>query len=137
FAKETPLPAVSANDTWQSLRQTDSAVVRFSTGRNPPLESEKFLFYRGLGTFEQPLHIESSGKDANLYLRLHNESEDSLTGAFVIWVERQNVRWAPLGNLAGKETREVVLEKQLSAPRPVAEGLPLMKQSLSQALVAT
>jgi hypothetical protein len=137
FAKETPLPAVSVGDPWQSLRQTDAAVVRFATGRTPALETEKFLFYRGLGTFEQPLHIQSSGKDANLYLRLHNESDEALSGAFVVWVERQNVRWAALGNLAGKETRELVLEKMLSMPRPVAEGLPLMKQAMSTSLVST
>jgi hypothetical protein len=137
FARETPVPAVTEGDTWQSLRHTDAAVVRFATGGKKPYDTEKFLFYRGLAAFQLPLQVQSSGQDANLYLRLHNASDEPLTGAFLIWVNRQSIRWAPLSDVGPRENREVIVERTLNQARPLAEGLSLVKQIVSQALVGT
>jgi hypothetical protein len=139
--KQTPpLPKVPDGDTWQSIRQPDSAIVSLSTGRGQPqlaTEAEKFLFYRGLGSFDLPLHIQSRGKDSALLLKLQNQGNQSLGGVFLIWVADNQARWASLGDVGSLSHREIDVERVLGAPVPLADAVPLAKQAVSRALVST
>ncbi len=131
------LPAVAADNPWLSIRQPDSAIVSLSSGRAQPnlaTETEKFLFYRGLGAFDLPLHVQSLGKDSALRLNLQNKSEQSLTGAFLIWVRGDQMRWAPIADLGGLSLHELEVEKFLGAAIPLSESVPLVKQAVSRAL---
>jgi hypothetical protein len=135
------LPAVGPNDPWLAMRQTDSALVSFATGLKPPAhrDEEKFLFYRGLGTFQLPLVVKSEGKQQQLTLNFKNTGSSKLTGAFLIEVSEdgKTIRWASLGDLAANGQTYFKPHYQLPAPSPILESIPIIKQQVAQSLVAT
>jgi hypothetical protein len=60
---EPPIPATATDALWSHARQVDSAFVRThynSNGKSVP-ETERFVFYRGLGA--APLPLQMSAKD--------------------------------------------------------------------------
>ena len=130
------LPALSANDTWRFVRDTDSALVRALTGdEKRPFECEKFLFYRGLGAADLPLRAQTQGSDHELQLALTNPSMQAMTSLFAIWVNGSTIRWCALPDLDGGM---VSYHNNLLAdrsPRPLAEGIPLAKADVAEALV--
>src|SRR5262249_42078306 len=54
-----PWDKVGKDSTWKFVRETDSALVKCTF--QGETKAEKFLFYRGLGAFELPLEVRSSG----------------------------------------------------------------------------
>jgi len=54
-----PLRRESAPSHYYPARETDSAMLRSRTNRG--VQHEKFLFYRGVGTFDTPVRIRSDG----------------------------------------------------------------------------
>ena len=143
FTKENPrpaLPAIGPNDTWRFVRDTDAAVVRFRNGQaapKGPFEAEKFLFYRGLGSFDLPLKAQASGPDSSLDLVLTNRGADPLTGLVVLKVENGTLRWARLNDLAGQSSRAIHLDSVLTAAQPLAAGIPVAKQMVADTLVTS
>src|SRR5262249_46175890 len=99
-----PLPTmyrVRPGDPWQYARETDSALVRTRTrssqgGGGLDYSFEKFLFYRGLGTFDQALEARSSGPNDRLTLALRNHDANNLAGIFAVWVDRGTIRFGKL-----------------------------------------
>jgi hypothetical protein len=73
----------------------------------PEGEREKFLFYRGLGSFELPLEVRASGAGADERLLLRNLGPDVLRGAVAVQVRGRDVWFAPLPNLEGGAVHEV------------------------------
>lgn len=139
----TPLmPLVPAHDPWQAMRQPDSALVSFATGLpvgKPQREEEKFLFYRGLGTFQLPLVVKSQGKHAELILNIQNQSPHLLAGMFLIEVMQDGklMRWLNLGELPSQGQMSVRPHYQLPLPMHVPECTSIVKQHVAQSLVAT
>ncbi|MCI0343093.1 MAG: hypothetical protein L0216_18440 [Planctomycetales bacterium] len=85
------IPQVAADDPWRFARLPDSNCVRTVARKAPrmgPVETEKFLFYRGLGSFPLPIRAttEHNGK-----VTLRNEGDEPIRSVFLF-----NVR----GNLA-------------------------------------
>ncbi|MDB5034190.1 MAG: hypothetical protein JWQ98_1431 [Chlorobi bacterium] len=80
-------PVNQETPTWTSPRATDANLVRGANG-----ETEKFLFYRGLGNFEVPLHarftapgmmeIANTGAEAIPYVFVYDMDKN---GARVLW----------------------------------------------------
>jgi hypothetical protein len=134
------LPKVGPDLAWRFARQTDSALVRVAAvdqEGNPHNQFEKFLFYRGLGTFGLPLEVRStSGCKAGLTLTFHNTDPQPLRSLFALSVEKDRIQFAPVGDLAGKATREVVANAAFSAPLPLPEGVAQVKRAVAEALVA-
>jgi hypothetical protein len=124
---------VGPETTWRFARATDSALVK-TTADDRELY-EKFLFYRGLGTFALPLEVRSSGTDEQLHLLLRNRGSDPLQGLFAVWVENQVIRFGALGDLAGGEVREVEAVPALTARLGLEDGLPRVKEAVADALV--
>src|SRR5947209_4424846 len=143
FSKEKPrpeLPAVGPNDTWRFVRDTDAAVVRVRTGQAAPkaqYDAEKFLFYRGLGTFDLPLQARAAGPDQDLDLVLTNRGPDALTGLVVIKVDNGALRFARLDDLPGHATRPLHLESVLSAALPFGAATPAAKEIVADTLTAS
>jgi len=143
FTKEKPrpeLPAVGPNDTWGFVRNTDSAIVRARTFQAAPkaqYDAEKFLFYRGLGSFDLPLQARATGPDKDLDLVLTNRGSEALTGLVVIKVDKGTLRWARLDDLTGNATHPVHLESVLSAPQPLAAAIPTAKAVVAETLTAS
>ncbi len=131
---------VDQADTWRFARATDSALVKTTHVGRPPLREnqelyEKFLFYRGVGTFTLPLEVRAVGPDDQVHLLLHNRGADPLQGLFAVWVHGGDVRLAALGDLSGGATRDVDARTDFTAPLPLEDGVAHLKQEVAGALV--
>jgi len=122
---------VREDSTWRFARETDAALVKLPAGDY----HEKFLFYRGLGSFDLPLEVRASGSDDGLRLTLRNRDEDPLRGLFAIWVERATIRFAALGDLAGRAARALDLATEIGVRLPPEDGVPQVKEAVTAALV--
>ncbi|MFL5341194.1 MAG: hypothetical protein ACJ8F7_13690 [Gemmataceae bacterium] len=131
---------VKATDPWRFARDTDSAFVK-GRARNmkdwSEFDFEKFLFYRGLGTFDLPLEVRTSQAGSDVQLLMHNRDAKPLTGMFAISVGKNALRFGPLGELAGSMTKNVSLDKALTIELPLTEGThPVMKKVAEALMVA-
>jgi hypothetical protein len=124
---------VGGDSTWRFARDTDSALVRFPSSERERFE--KFLFYRGLGMFDLPLEVRSSGTGDGVRLALHNRSGQALHGLFAVWVDHGMIRHAALEDLGGGATREIDAAAAFTAKAPLAEGVPSVKEAVAGALV--
>jgi hypothetical protein len=132
---------VEPDNTWQFARETDAAFVR--VGRSDPSvrhvrahgDVEKFLFYRGLGTFELPLAVRSAGAGDDVQLTLHNRSKDALQGIFVVRVGKESVQYASLPILAGGAAQEGSTAALLSPPLSLRGGVQQVKQAVANSLI--
>jgi len=132
---------VEPDNTWRFARETDAAFVR--VGRNDPSakhvrshgDVEKFLFYRGLGTFELPLAVRSAGAGEDVQLTLHNRSKDALQGVFVVRVGKDSVQYAALPVLAGGAAHEGNTAAIFTPPLPLKDGVPQVKQAVAASLL--
>src|SRR5256885_4031745 len=80
---------VKGGDPWQFARETDSALVQVlarETGNRSASDYEKFLFYRGLGTFEMPLEVRSDGVARDVRLTLTNRGPQPIRSVFAVKV---------------------------------------------------
>jgi hypothetical protein len=82
------LPADYSDNHYYAARETDAAAVQICATTGKSIEQEKFLFYRGLGTFDLPLAVtlennrvalRNSGKDPIAQLILF-ENRDGQIG---------------------------------------------------------
>jgi hypothetical protein len=124
---------VGADDTWRFARATDSALVRTKVGTRELVE--KFLFYRGLGTFNLPLAVRATGPDDHLHLLLDNQGAEPLCGLFAVWVNGGTVRLAALGDLPGGSARDVDVASAFTAPLPGEDAVSHLKQAVADALI--
>lgn len=114
--------AVPPEDVWAPSRNVDAQPVRFGD------EVEKFVFYRGLGRFETPFRVTSTGET----LHLHNDSPDLVPDVFVLhWNGERGAVW-PLGEVEGHGRVDFVpAPKELPQP----EYLDTARKLLAAALV--
>jgi hypothetical protein len=55
------LPAEYSPSHYFAARETDSALIQVCSTDGKPAQQEKFLFYRGVGTFDLPLSVKLAG----------------------------------------------------------------------------
>lgn len=123
--------------TWRFARETDSALVKVTKAPvpvRPDLETEKFLFYRGLGEFDLPLSIATTGASDDVTLTMTNRSSDPLTSMFVVRVRGGLLQYAQLPNLAGRSENAIQTASTLSAWMAKEDGVRQVKQKLTAAL---
>jgi hypothetical protein len=135
------LKPVGKQDTWRFARETDAALLRVCAPNlqgKPEHHFEKFLFYRGLGTFSLPLQVVSTEDSSRggLVLRLQNGAKQPLTQAFAVSVEKNTIRFAALGDLPGGASRDVSAEAVLSTEAPLDDGVSRVKEEVATALVS-
>jgi hypothetical protein len=134
------------DSTWRFVRDTDSAFVKVANAKKfgkPFAETEKFLFYRGLGAFDLPLEIKNSfWTRIDVRLPLRNRGHEPLPAVFVIRVESGTIQFAALGKLAGDASRDVVMDTclatdkaDLSPKLSLNEGAAVVKDAVAAALV--
>jgi hypothetical protein len=125
-----------AQGTWPFSRQTDAAFVKATRpGGVTAEEVEKFLFYRGLGSMDLPLHVlPTPGAEAHQssQLQLVNNGEEALRHVFAIRVRGDQIGFAPLDDIAGKGAA-LVRAPQVDAKLDV--GVPRVKQAVAASLV--
>ena len=102
-ASKASLPDVAAGDPWAYARETKAALVSTRpriAPRRGPVEDERFLFYRGLGTFDLPL---SMTMEAGSKGRLIASGEEDLPEAIAVEMRPDRGRFLRLGRIeAGK-----------------------------------
>lgn len=126
-----------ADTTWRFARETDAALVKVTKAGapvRPEGEVEKFLFYRGLGEFDLPLSIVTSGAGDDVRLTLKNRGSEPLTAVFAVRVRSGMVQYACLPDLAGQGDLAFNTAATLSAWMPVEDGVRQVKQRLTKAL---
>jgi hypothetical protein len=130
---------VARDDTWRFVRDTDSAFVKMDR-TNPKLKSrpqgqvEKFLFYRGLGTFELPLKVEYR-EDSVHQLQLTNRGPDTLQGIFAVEVKGNSIGFKKINDLGAELSSTEYFRTSLVNSQPLQEGVPVVKQEVAAALV--
>lgn len=116
---------VKPNDHWRFAREVDAAFVK-ARSRNlmdwSEFDFEKFLFYRGLGTFELPLQVKSREIKGDVFLTLTNRDPQPLTGMVLLQVSGDQIRIGRLENLPGRAERELPLDGTLGQPLSLGEG---------------
>jgi hypothetical protein len=99
------MPRVSEDDPWSFARDVDAAYVRTVPRKAPerrgPTEAERYIFYRGLGTFSLPIEVEArpGGKAV-----LRNRGDLPLPTAISMVVREKDARFEVHSALGPGET---------------------------------
>jgi hypothetical protein len=130
------IPAVAKDDPWACARLPESNVVRTTPREAPrqgPVESEKFLFYRGLGTFTLPVRAETLGDGA---VRIRNDGDEPLRHVFLVNVGPSNaaIDYAPLVPAKSEVSIEAPLERKRTT-YSVDGMIAVLRPRLEKALV--
>lgn len=126
---QSVLPNDGSKTHYYAARETDAAMLRVSASGK--MEHEKFLFYRGIGSFRAPLTVTTGAKEE--YVEAHNESAQELRHLFALHVRGQSARWTRLERLKTNERKNVKLGRD---ERPLAEVQREITDGMRKALVA-
>jgi hypothetical protein len=96
------LPADSSNNHYYAARETDSAPVQVCGTNGRPVEQEKFLFYRGAGSFDLPLSV----KLANDRLELVNRGKEEISRLIIFENRNGRVGYRVLDHFSGQTAIE-------------------------------
>ena len=124
----TSFPLDKSGSHYFAARETDADPVQISSlsATNPLPEQEKFLFYRGAGSFATPLQTSMS---ENGNVKLSNLGKEPLNHLFVLGVEKGQGNFIEIENLAHGEIKEV---PTISSP----VNLPILQARLCEQVAA-
>lgn len=139
------LPANESRDTARSLlqdrsgshyfaaRDTDSAFIRVDSPgtTNATPEHEKFIFYRGVGSFATPLRVTMEGNA----ITIENTGAEPLNHLFVLGLHDGAGKFIPVDQLAGGEKR-VVQVNLVDGILPAKKLSEQLCQSMANALTS-
>jgi len=116
------LPAEYSASHYFAARETDSAPLQICSTNGKPPQQEKFLFYRGVGTFDLPLSVKLAGNK----ILLKNLSKNEIAHLIVFENRGGKIGYRVLDAFTGETTSE----------RPILDGnVDLVVSDLKQALV--
>jgi hypothetical protein len=102
------LPGVGTSQHYAHARETDSAIVHVHNPadiKRPRMPSgnffEKFLFYRGIGNFKLPLHLECRGEGQ---FELTNNGKDEVRSLFLVTADGQELKYQTYSSVKVGET---------------------------------
>jgi hypothetical protein len=129
------LPVESSGSHYYSARETDADFVQTSgADALASNETEKFLFYRGVGSFAAPLTVTQSGDDADV-LTMQNSGRDELRHLFVYAVRGGQAKFVFVPELPGGTNRVVTL-KPAEDLGPLSDVRARLAAELEEALVS-
>jgi hypothetical protein len=118
------LPVEYSAGHYFAARETDSAPIQVCRTDGKPAQQEKFLFYRGVGTFDLPL----SAKLAGNKILLKNLSQNELARLIIFENRDGKIGYRILDAFTGETASE----------RPILDGnIDLLISELKQTLVAS
>jgi hypothetical protein len=96
------LPADYSDNHYYAARETEAAPVRICATNGQPTEQEKFLFYRGVGTFDLPLAVtlENNG------VTLRNSEKEPIAQLIVFENRDGKIGFRTAMNFSGSTTIE-------------------------------
>lgn len=129
------LPTDSTSSHYYAARATDSVPIIIDGEKGP--EIEKFLFYRGVGSFDLPLTVSASGN----HVEIQNKHADGIAGVFLFERRGDKVGFRQLGRVDNTATlTRPTLQDDIAALHKAMEQV-LRAQGLyvkeAQAMVAT
>ena len=131
------LPTDTNGTHYFAARETDASFLRVNnlSPTNAAVEHEKFLFYRGTGSFDTPLVVTTSNDGV---VSVQNTGKTPLAHLFLLHIENGKAEWAQLGKLEAKAQRP--WRKLNSVPvgdRPaLAEFQQQIGDSMAEALMS-
>ncbi len=128
------VPAVAEHDPWRFARIPDSNCVRTAERESPrlgPVETEKFLFYRGLGRFTLPLRaVTAPGGRITLF----NDGEDAVRHVVVVHVRDGHAMLDTAQEVGARSSVDLECPVSMDGPK-LEEVLPKLERVLQDALV--
>jgi hypothetical protein len=128
-------PAVADSDPWGFARAVDAATVRTAPRERPdrmgPTESEKFIFYRGLGTFALPVAVEATPGGL---VTIRNACKLPLPFAFALSVTGERAKMLSIGEIPAAGETKLSLAKLPAMPKD--DVVASLKSAMADALVA-
>ena len=131
--KSIALPKDERGSHYFAARETDANLVQIAP-QTAAAETEKFLFYRGVGTFQAPLKVTSAGPDSAT-LTLANTGTEPLGQFFVYQVRDKSARFGVVPTLAPGETKSFAFPETL-APVSLAQTRADLAAQMQKSLVA-
>lgn len=117
-------PADYTPSHYFAARETDSAPIQVCSTDGKPAQQEKFLFYRGVGTFDLPLSVNLDGDK----ILLKNPSKNEIARLIVFENRGGKIGYRMLDAFTGETSSE----------RPTLDGnIDLLISELKQTLVAS
>lgn len=105
-------PADYSDNHYYAARETDAAPVQVCGSSGKPAEQEKFLFYRGVGSFDLPLSV----KLMNDRFNLHNRSTEEISHLIIFENRTGKIGYRLIDNFSGETMSErPLLDKNLEA----------------------
>jgi hypothetical protein len=122
MANDGAFPIDASGSHYFAARETDALPLDVASGAPGETEHEKFLFYRGVGTFATPLHVSMPG---NRSVALTNTGSATLRHLFILTVKAGRGAFVPLDELNPGESRAINLPPEVDAlpPGPLAQKL--------------
>ncbi len=129
-------PAVPKDDPWAFARIADSNYVRTVERKSPrmgPTETEKFLFYRGLGTFTIPIKVTFG---AGSKVTIENGGDEPIRHLFLLHVTGGAGAFSYVPEVPARGSTSVVrpqpflTKKIVDVASMVKSLLPLLKEKL-------
>lgn len=122
--KTLNFPVESAHSHYYPARETDAAPVQVCSTDGKPGQQEKFLFYRGVGTFDLPLSVKLEGES----VVLKNTGKDEITNLIIFENRGGKIGYRLCDAFTGEMTHErPALDKNMDA----------LLEDLKQILVAS
>lgn len=116
--------AYSDNSRYYAARETDAAPVQVCGSDGKSVQQEKFLFYRGVGTFDLPLSVKLAGES----VVLRNTSKDRIAQVILFESRGGKIGYQLIDGFPGEGTY----------PRPkLNNNIDLLLQDLKQVLIAS
>jgi hypothetical protein len=127
------LPETSSDALWNHAREVDAAYVRTHdfTKPNNPAETERYIFYRGLGRSNLPLQFTAADGGT---LSLPKEDRFGVSHLFVLRVEGDKASYAYRSALKPGETITSVIPNDSDA-KPISEFTAKLCDDLAARLV--
>lgn len=117
-------PVESAHSHYYPARETDAAPVQVCSTDGKPGQQEKFLFYRGVGTFDLPLSVKLEGEN----VVLKNLAKDEITHLVIFENRGGKIGYRLCDAFTGEMTHE----------RPTLDkSMDSLLEDLKQILVAS
>ena len=95
-------PVESAESHYYPARETDAAPVQVCGANGKPTQQEKFLFYRGVGTFDIPLSVKLDGNQ----IILKNQSQAEISHLIIFENRGSHVGYQSLNSFTGEARYE-------------------------------
>ena len=126
-----PLPVDPSGSHYYAARETDASLLRVEGGADKKAEVEKFLFYRGVASFQAPLTVKAVVADPKCVV-LTNTGAAQLRHLFIYEVRDSGGVWLTVDKLDPGETRTVRLDAESGA-----QPLTAADRSLDKAVPAS